>query len=465
MPDASGENSRNTKLLDEEIHAITLKLHDDLKGSEPVCVSVYQPTPTGGRLSLIDRVLDEQNRVAALSPGKGARHSFLNPSDDLPWKVVPGNVDEPMLDDYVSQNPETVRMDILSIYQDRFASRVKLNTENGHVVIGTHYRLCYVCPTSLNQTNPSAHLPRLGLVYTFGSSFGKKSRLLNAARIVSDVILDVRLRNLLRDVGQFGPRGRSGSRPAWEIAADLGEGIDITLEESIFLITKLLLVHHHFYPQHPLAYYLIAKLVKDPAQVFGFHGLDTPLLAPFDERKSISQLMADLSSDFLSLAGACAWNRNTNNTHAMQVAEEGRRLITDAFPIALTLLCGSVSHGYIDKSIKQSLKNKGDFQISPPPGIPLSSRNLPTFAYEEVKSDAGDADVKLRARAFIETLHPLGPTHVSPSWRGFYAIKNQGWVSFRGERVTQRPAKDWFVSYVRARCINAFESLDPFRES
>lgn len=48
---------------------------------------------------------------------------------------------------------------------------------------------------------------------------------------------------------------------------------------------------------------------------------------------------------------------------------------------------------------------------------------------------------------------------------GFYAIKNQGWVSFRGERVTQRPAKDWFVSYVRARCINAFESLDPFRES
>ena len=48
MPDVSGENSRNTKLLDEEIHAITLKLHDDLKGSEPVCVSVTSPHPPVG---------------------------------------------------------------------------------------------------------------------------------------------------------------------------------------------------------------------------------------------------------------------------------------------------------------------------------------------------------------------------------------------------------------------------------
>ena len=415
MPGSLVTEDRDAVFLDKEIHQITLKFRPEFKGGQPICIAVYQPTALGGRLVLIDAERDELGIIATLSPGQGARNTFLNPSEKLPWQIIRGMTDPQMLEDY-RKNDERERMTILSIYQDRFPATLKLDANWGHVLLGTRYRLCYVCPTSLGHVADSARLYRLGLVYTFGRYFRSDPGLLNAAKAAGDIVLDVRLRNLLRDTGRFGPPDNYETHSAWEIAADLGEGIDISYDQCVFLISKLLLVHHHFMPQHPSGFSLISTLTKKAANTFTFHGLTTPRVSTSLANSPVLQLKAHFHSDLLGLVSACAWNRNTKNTHAMQITDAGKALISDAVPTALALLCGRVTHEKSERVAGPGHKNKGVFYIAPPTEIDHPTRRLPTFGYEDIKSDAMNPGAIARARAFIEALHPLGPAKVDESY-------------------------------------------------
>lgn len=463
MPRKPLEEGRNQELLDDEIQQITGRISDRFRGTEAVCLSVYQPTSIGGRIVLIDKAMSDAGKIAALSPGYGAKNMFINPDEKLLWKVNRGPVSSSMLKDYIDFNEESERMKILAIYQERFPS-IDFDTDGGHVQPGTRYRLCYVSPNSPDQANRSARAPRLGMLYTFGSSFGDNQSLLKAAKHQGEIVLDVRLRLLLQEVGRFGASDRHGTHSAWKIAGDLGEGIDCALDPSVFLVSKLLLVHHHFYPQHPAGYSLLQKLSGDRSKVFARHGLVAPELGTSEDGKSISQLTRDLESDFAALIGACAWHRNTDNTHAMQVTQRGMELVSDSLSIGLTLLAGRVVHGYTDKTKQRTREGKGVFHIAPPRGIRFPERNLPTFAYDDIRNGASDADTQTRAKMFLETLHPFGPVYGEKKSRGFYAIQNQEWITFSGKPVHQLPSKEWFVSYARARCILEFDSVDPWHE-
>ena len=178
------------------------------------------------------------------------------------------------------------------------------------------------------------------------------------------------------------------------------------------------------------------------------------------DKTEFDQLTNNFKSDFLSIVGACARKRNVDSTHAIAVSENGESLFAEGLPIALTLLCGSVGRRKVEKPIGSGRHPKESFSIIPPPGLPHFSGQLPTFAYEDVKRLAGEEGGLLRAGNFIETLHPLGTANINPSARGFYTTSNQGWVNFNGERVSKPATNDWFVFYVRARCIKSFQALE-----
>jgi hypothetical protein len=137
-------------------------------------------------------------------------------------------------------------------------------------------------------------------------------------------------------------------------------------------------------------------------------------------------------------------------------------MISDSLSIALTLLAGRVAHAYTDKTKQGTREGKGVFHVAPPQGIKFPDRNLPTFAYDDIRNGASDADTRDRAQMFLETLHPFGPVYGEKKLRGFYAIQNQEWITFSGKPVHQLPSKEWFVSYARARCILEFDAVDPW---
>jgi hypothetical protein len=108
MPQKPLEEGRNRELLDDEIQQITGRISDPFRGAEAVCLSVYQPTSIGGRIVLIDKAMTDAGRIAAVSPGHGAKNMFIDPDEKLLWKVNRGPVSSTMLKDYLDFNEESL---------------------------------------------------------------------------------------------------------------------------------------------------------------------------------------------------------------------------------------------------------------------------------------------------------------------------------------------------------------------
>jgi len=380
----------------------------------------------------------------------------------MSWKVHSGEVDEKMLEWYVRENSPDVRTRVLAVYRKRFPPKIKFHEQGGHVQERTRYQLCYLCPILSRQSSRRTRIPRLGMLYTFGRSFGSPPTLLNDARDIADVILNLRLGSLLQYAGRFVPRGKKGGRSALSIAVDLGQGLAITQDESTFLVMKIVLHHHYFFPQHPTAYNLISRLAMDPAQVFAYHGLITPTVSNKEEAKSVAQLISDLESDILSLVSACARNHSPNHRHSMEITSQGKNSISEALPIALTLLCGRIRLADIGENpVAQKFAKASParyFALTPPAKLDIPKKALlPAFSYDDVEGWSQNPDKRGQLRAYVETLHPLGPALLEGGWKGFYGV-DAVWVdATTGTHVTERPSGEWYVSYARARCVEEFK--------
>jgi hypothetical protein len=142
MPDTVLKDDYQVRdaFLQEEILLMEEGLPREFVGDGPVCLSVFQPSPSGGHLVFLDR--DSEDRVR-MSPGLNAHKSFLDADiGAVSGEVVKAPATKETIAYYIENNSESVRRDVYAIYKRRFYPRIDI-LEDGHVPVGTSYLLCY----------------------------------------------------------------------------------------------------------------------------------------------------------------------------------------------------------------------------------------------------------------------------------------------------------------------------------
>ena len=430
--------------LGSEITRLVDGLPGQLIGSEPVCLSVFQPTASGGDLVLLDA--DKKNLVR-MKPGWGAHESFIDRDVGVTFKTIVREKVKPGMVKHYVENDDDVKRAIGTIYRNRFGDRVEVL--DGHVAAGTPYELIFVCPQPdyANIAN-YRRVPRLGLIYSFK---GLRPDLLLTANMqtAADKIMQVRLATLLEYKGKFCPKtGRKsrekGGRSALDIARAVAINSPTTMDERIFLAAKCLAQHHHFYPHDPVAVHLFRKLTTNPGEVFNRHGLQEFTPAQKSDME-LDDLIAAVAGDIAYLIAAC--HQKTKNSTAVEERAEIFKRMEKPIRTALALLCGTYS--------RQSAEGMDYVTIQRPRDLNPDMGELPwpVFKFSQFITWASSAKAEDAARSFLESLHPEGPLHSRTAKR----YNDTGVIQKKSDGTWQSdPHDEWCISYARARCTFEF---------
>jgi hypothetical protein len=450
--------SRFETILRNDIRAITKELPGTFSGNESVCLSVFQPTPEGGRMVLIDNAHDNSENPIWLSPGLSAQNSFVDPAIEVRWREWDAIVHPDALKHYRTSNPQSMRMRLLNRYCARFPQDVEFDHEGGHVVEKTVCRVRFVCPTSDSWRS----LPRFGMLYTCGDHFGTGVRLTIEALTAAKHILTARLRFFLAD------RNLLLDKSAFDIAARLAGRRDVSDDEILYVVAKLIFVHQFFYPQMPMANVLLARLSVKPEQIWIRHAW------PAFPTKELKEVDCDaqcerLSQDLGFLVEACGADQRRTSTDRETLASRIRKQLT----VALTILCGPVSGIAIrnddvislsEESVRHFLPSERFLTIVPPEGLKYSERTLiPAFNEDSIRQWAKADNSATAANAILHDLANNSRPHVNSGLRGNYGSPCElvDWSSNRpylsiGKKDERN--KEWLIRYARARCILSFLS-------
>jgi hypothetical protein len=437
--------------LKNEILAIEGSLPGELVGNGPVCLSVFQPTSSGGQLVLLDRGCGDRVRMAR---GLSAHKSFIDPDVGAVWgSVIKGPTTTAMVDYYIANNSPSIRGDVYRIYVQRFASKVEIQ-EEGHVSAGTWFQLCYVCPRpDYSNSSDCRHVPRFGVIYTF-EKMRPKGLLTGDMSFAAERIFQIRLHTLLGYRGKFHPKSkinhpiRTEQMSIIKIGAALASGLTTTMDERIFLIAKLLLVHHFFFPHNAIVIQLFQMLSDiETSHLFNRHGL--PAYAPeLTSDKKLKELLNAVTQDMAYLVAAC--DPATLSSQGKQGRAEIVKKIEQSVLVALWLLCGECSRW---------TENGAEYiTVHCPKGLRVSldeEHPWPIFKMHQFETWVASPNAEDRAKSILESLHPEGPIS---SRRGERYNNMDVYQRKMDGRWIRHELSDWYISYARARCT--CDSLD-----
>lgn len=431
--------------LETETKKLLNGLPGQLTGDDPVCLSVFQPTASGGQLVFLDRYSDPQVRM---KPGLSAHKSFLDTDIGTTWReVIDATVTPETIEYYVLNNTDDVRAGVAAIYRRRFHGEIEVHPD-GHVPVGTVYKLIFVCPEpDYSSTSDYRRVPRLGLIYSFGE-FREELMLGANMRTAADRILRLRLATLLEYQGKFCPEMEAQSkdkkaRTAHELARAVATGIRTPTDERIFLAAKLLLTHHFFFPHDPVAARLFQMLTNDAGSVFKRHGL-AEFVVTSEASEELDDGVVAVTHDIGYLISSCDYN-------PMNPGKEDRAAIIEKMKqpvrMALALLCGSFC--------RQTKDGEDYVTIQPPKGLKLEigEDTWPRFRFSQFSTWAASAKAEDGARCFLESLHPEGPL---PSRKAERYNNTAVLCKLRGGTWIPRGFDEWYISYGRARCTFDF---------
>jgi hypothetical protein len=428
--------------LTTELDTLASTLHPLFTGAGPICLSVFQPTPQGGHLVLLDRTT---NSKVSLKPGITARTGFLSPDEDAIWGDAEAEVEvTPEMIEFYLSNDESHRANLGAIYRARFGNRIDVQPA-GHVPVGSTYRLYNLCPSPDYATKlDHRRVPRLGNIYSF-QNLVTKAELSAHATAAATTILHIRLDTILGYQGDFCPEAEStlnAPQSPKRIAIQIANDLRTSLSERIFLMVTLLLAHHCFYPHDPVAAQLINRTAGDAGQVYGRHGWPAFPISN-DDNRTTSQLMAAAVQDIAYLIHAC-----DSKAHQFGVSERRQTIveaISSSLPSAIALLCGK----RLKKSYRAGLEC---MTIQHSNGALSAKLTWPNFDFNKFESWANSKNGDAAAKCYLSSVHPDGP---DPSWSAkrynlMDVLKNTG-TEDRPSWVTER-RNDWYISYARARC-------------
>jgi hypothetical protein len=265
----------------------------------------------------------------------------------------------------------------------------------------------------------------------------------------AEILQQIRLDTLLKYRGKFCPKSDSSAKrkdamSADDIACMLANASPTTLDERIFLVAKLLLVHHFFFPHRPTAASLFSKLTDDLSALYNRHGLsEPPKASPSD--KELGELIDAVTHDIAYLIVAC--DQRALNTLNKREREEVYKKIKQPVQIALGLLCGAYGKNW---------EGDADFVALTYPeqlNIDLDEYPWPVFRLGQFATWANSPNAEDRAKCFLESLHPEGPIPGRPAER----YNNMDvWKRGVDRKFSRRECKEWYVAYARARCTCEF---------
>lgn len=432
--------------LDTEITKLLKGLHRQFTGDDPVCLSVFQPTANGGHLVFLDRYSEVQLRMR---PGLSAHKSFLDADLGVTWgTVIEAQATLDTIEYYVYNNGEDVRRGVAAIYRRRFHGKVEV-LPDGHVPVGTVYKLCFVCPRpDYSNTSDYRRVPRLGIIYSFGEF--RSDVLLTADMLTAaDKILRVRLTTLLEYQGKFCPKVEAQSREkktrsAYEMARAVATDLPTSPDEKTFLAAKLLLTHHFFFPHDPVSAMLFQQLTDDAGSVFKRHGLAEFVIA-VGSNMVLDDLIVAVTHDIAYLIASC--DHNTMDSSGKEQRTEIIEKMKQPIRFALALLCGSYCRRTTDDTDYVTIKPPKSLKLE------IGESAWPIFSFSKFSTWAASAKAEDGAKSFLESLHPEGPLASRTAER----YNNTDVLRERRDGTWSVLGYDeWYISYGRARCTLDF---------
>ena len=219
-------------------------------------------------------------------------------------------------------------------------------------------------------------------------------------------------------------------------------------QEVQYLVAKLFLIHHFFYPQEQIAILLVKRHAADIAEFWNRHGW--PMFPspkePETAQSSDADLFSRLALDFIFLISRC------DNGRGGTLPDLGdlRRAIERVLPTVCVALCGTVQD--------LILNEEPYLMVTAPKGMRLGDGvRLPAFRYDTLKKLAEDTvDATAMAQYIIANLSPEDKPVTTGNMRGPYK-KPYALVDIsRGTISREEDKSTWIAQYVRSRCSLAF---------
>lgn len=425
-----------------------------LVGGSAITTACFQP-PGAGRLVYLTRDKDGKSQCIPMDSGPNSDRIFKL-ANDLPY-IHPFPMDPDMTEAYQHVDKQK----LLSLYEEeiRRYDPAFFHADTYLLREGIQYSLQVAFPSPLHHESKEwwGRLPRLGLCYTLEnklahkdglSSEGQKSTselvLILSAVHAANRIMSKRLALLFENIycwTGFTKEEMSVERIARSLCIeDLAISSDVKQDQHLYLITKLLLAHHLFFPHSPAALNAFKCLGKDPnADILIPHGWEAVNhfeSNPTDIGKYIDQLIKDIA---LLVRAFTRWERPESVTRRADadLVKDLRRLIV----MALGILCGT----FVWKEHDEYLA-----LVPPKALIPFGPITLPAITKGQVNYIRQHRVTE--SNSFYPSMQQLSPLAVVVPETG-YKIKLHVVVHKRTGTETPKKSEkmQWLSKYLRDR--------------
>jgi hypothetical protein len=352
-------------LWDREAKELCERLPLPLVRSAPVAVLCYQPAKEE-RLVYLNSVGSTPDPIP-LSVGENARKMFFNSSPTAPWRAEEITMTQRSATLYKKTSID-IRKRVYDAELLRYGNNASKLYQQGqyHYKVGLSYKLQSVFPSPLYHEHEYwwRRLPRLGICYTLDDSLGKledsrtgletKDRigrgatdplLLICGVAAGNRILAKRLSLLLNGYRRWSKDDPEEEFPGQRIARLLcADGIkpsDIDRwDEAVYIVSRLVIAHHMFFPQIPVALQIFEKLKVEPNSILAASNWPPVSSLPATESDNLEVLVDFLVSDILFLLHALL--RWEHPDRAQERSDKGdlRTTLKELIKISLTLLGG-----------------------------------------------------------------------------------------------------------------------------
>ena len=469
------------ELWDKEVTDLCETLPSLLVGGAPISISCYQPSQPE-RLVYLGRTESGPDPIS-MSVGENARQIFFDPLLTAPWYAQHFTMTEEMASAYMKTDKELRKRVYLAEMKRYGNSESSLfDADNYHYRVGVKYAIQPVLASPLYHEHDYwwARLPRLGICWTVGDRLGliddgppsnslgnqahrspTEQLLLICGNGAGNRILAHRLNILLsgyyRWVGEKSEDDVSGQKVARSLCAEDVRPTEFDRwDRSIYLISRLLIAHHMFFPQSPVALKVVKQLGADPNDNFLLpHGWLRYGGAIDVGNAEISQNFGFLVNDLMFLLNSLVRWEHPSTTGGQGMNKEMKSTVEKLTRVSLALLCGNP----VMKTIRGTMYGT----IEPPQGLDaLGNFSLPLYEADQLTSFHGKWVKQPHYRTQVMQTCPVINEGEPPE---LYVIQHKAEMTFNAGksprmnsfRLGEEHKLEWISKYVRAR----FASIDP----
>lgn len=458
------------ELWEREATELCQSLPGPLVGGAPIGISCYQPSDPE-KLVYLGRKNSMPDPIS-MSVGVNARRIFFNAGLTAPWHAQRFTMTEGLAEEYRKTDKE-LRRRIYLAEDDRYRKTGEplFDTENYHYRIGLEYLLQPVLASPLYHEHDYwwARLPRLGICWTIGDGLGAigdgnsaegrehksptEQLLLICGIGAGNRILAKRLNLLLSGYYRWAGEGAEDEYPEVGIARVLcTEKLNSTdyerWDRSVYLIVRLLIAHHMFFPQSPVALRTAAQLGVEPnEQMLVPYGWPRCHIDTESAAAGISQNLEYLVNDLMYLVSSLVRWEHPGETRRRTAAKDFKSTVEELTKVALALLCGSPVTG-------------GKYAFIEPPTklVEMGGFSIPLYEEGQIVADETAAAKLSASRTRIMQITPIVAKADPPS-PPLYGIKHKAEVIFNSQAspslTRSRPRDEsrfeWISKFVRAR--------------